>query len=342
MLAPPRRALPAVLALSASLSATAATPVIDWKSIYETYKQTQAQIEMHVQEIEQHINGVLSNITGQEELANATQEAALTDAALRRQDTQEIHNLGVAERAVPDRDVCRNLHHSEQFRSAAATAAAQRRTTTVTQGNLHRAAMFGDRNAADQARDNRTQIDQIVGWCAASETGACVDPTVLTETAAVGGARAEERRVAANLQVQLLTGVQAVPKPRAVDVQSADSRVLAVDVLRREAVRSLAAASLAAVAAETTPGPDGAPPPMAAYQAFVAERFGSPAAERWLLEVANAGDAGSEDVMPAEVLRKVAVLTGFSAHMDVEFYRQMLRIEALTAALVALEAEPLE
>ena len=326
----------AALVLALSASSWAATPVIDVGAIDQILRQTIEDRARHAANMSALEDALNLDVVGHEDNANAAQEAALSGAAIEREDAQALHNKEVAERATPDRDDCVNQVHSGRIQQAEEDAALERATMLQTQQNIHRGALFGERSAADQTRDNASQIDDIVNWC--GENDGCMDPTVLTTPGTPEGPVGDARRIAANLQVQVLTGAIARPKPRTVDINTTAGRADALRTMREEALRALASASLAAVAAENTPGAGGISP-VGGYRAFVAQRFGSPAAEQWLKQTANT--RGGETVMPSEVIRKIAVLDSFASHMAVRQYEQSLRMEALTAALLSLEVEPL-
>ena len=54
----------------------------------------------------------------------------------------------------------------------------------------------------------------------------------------------------------------------------------------------------------------------------------------------KASDDG-KNVFPSEIMRKIAVMDAFLVHMSVLQFKQQLRMEALMAAQLALEINPL-
>jgi hypothetical protein len=86
---------------------------------------------------------------------------------------------------------------------------------------------------------------------------------------------------------------------------------------------------------------------MAKYWAFAADRWGGgEQAIDSILTMQNANAEKTSDVTKrtndTQVIRKIAIMEAFQTYLAVEQYQQQLRMEALQAALLSIEVNPLD
>ncbi len=166
-------------------------------------------------------------------------------------------------------------------------------------------------------------------------SGAHKDPN----GAASAGAGPDEHdldMMALRRQVELLVGAPAALLAPPSALAGADALADASRDMRAVLIQKLAATSLMEVMRAHLVPPGEERSLVANLRLYSANRWGSPA---WLAEVSNSN--GGEPTSPWQVLRKQASLDALSAHLDVLAHEQRLRMEALTAALLALEVNPL-
>ena len=350
-------ALAAVLALGligpAAPPSHGKFPVVDIEAIIARIKATRERYKQWLEEQEW--------FKGKQELDAelAANEAnvvnnAMANVAARDTHTQAVkHRAEVMERARPDRDICENLEASDTIAEAEEAVVEGRWLEEAVEGEDETAQMAMDvREGYKAMRTKETRDEQValqrevarnimetcLGEDADSEEYQCVGTEILL-TGGDEGTLPKEGVAMGRRQVALITSP--VPAETTPDTYRDSDVALRSHVrdLRRAAIMNLAVSSFEQVLSQYS-GTDDQPSMVASLEDFAAKRFGGES-EDFLKALANADKSNSgDDIMPAEVLRKLATMQAFSLRMSVMQYRQSLRMQALEAAHLSLLLNP--
>ena len=358
-----RAAVAAVLLLVACPAWSAGTPVVDTKSIFQQIEEAYQKAKHWYEEQEWIKAGRKLRAKLTENEVHAEMRAASALAVRQHWGEAARRRAEVMERSRSDRDVCRNVQVSLELGEA--EHAQYREVVAPVRASFEeRSAAVLTQPAGTQRRHVMTKALEVLDRCQGAESdggggegdaSACVDAHGLL-TGGQEGALSEDDVETAKQQIDLLID----PMPRTVmpaeEVVRPADVALSVRERRRLAILSLASASLSEVLANyasvrTGGGDDGYTSRISALRKFAHHRFGAAAnggdpkeATEFQRLVANADTdmkKDGDDVMPAEVQRMQAAMDAYQTRLALLQYEQSLRMEALTATALALQANPL-
>jgi len=115
---------------------------------------------------------------------------------------------------------------------------------------------------------------------------------------------------------------------------------------RKHGLKMMAMSSLQQIRAERVSfGADGNSY-MSVMTSFVEDRFGSESAQAFMKKITNSDPNANKDVSkvttPEQVQRETFIINSFNTYLSLLKYKQQLRLEALTAALLTLEVDPIK
>ncbi|MGD1524412.1 hypothetical protein [Vibrio owensii] len=144
--------------------------------------------------------------------------------------------------------------------------------------------------------------------------------------------------------VDLITGpIPDYKKSESLPEGSPEKLALMNKEMRMLAIRSLANSSLEHIAGVRKSAGENAsmqvPSELGTLQEFDDKRWGD---VDWSLKVGGASKNIEDTDTRSEILRKMAVMQSFQIHLEMIKYKQMLRMEALQAADLSLQVQPLQ
>jgi hypothetical protein len=290
-----------------------------------------------------------SQLTGSE--IDAENAAATNIITRNGKAMEDVQNLDVKEQAEPDKD-------------AAATLAVQKNTqetrcdtvNTISKKTNKHTKKHADftSNGPEQTVKRRTAIDDFITTCEGLQepgedmsNSPCLKGSLLTGGSTID-TYDEKQQVAVDQYIELVAGVTPTVKSSS-EYKNASKSIknsVLIKEMRPEAFRSLVHTSLQEVAAmrgsPKNQNAAGRPSPLHNLTKFSDDRFGN---KEWLKMVQavhkNKASDDGKNVFPSEIMRKIAVMDAFLVHMSVLQFKQQLRMEALMAAQLALEINPL-
>ena len=342
--------VPLFMAGFSSLPALAqGTPVMDNKSILQQLMDRYEKIKQWVEEQEWIKKGMELRAKLSANSAHAEMRGASALAQRHHWQAATRRRVEVMERTRTDRDICRNVRHSMEFAEADAHHydLAVRPVRESFEGRSAHVLSVQDEGV--QERHVTEQALRMLDECSEDEVS-CVDAHGLL-TGTGKGYLTEPEMTQAKRQIELLVD----PHPRTARPQNRISSLgdvaQAIRERRRLAILSMSASSLAEVAANyasVSVGGGDYTSRLSSLRKFATYRFGSsadnPEGVKFQALIANADTAAKkagDDTMPAEVQRKQAAMDAFQTRLALMQYEQSLRVEALTATMLALQVNPL-
>lgn len=347
----------AVIAGGITLTGSAqAVPVVDSAAVAQMIQQNALQVRQWAEESQlvQFGHSLQADLASFE--VDNLNNAMANSIVRQNQNRTDIANTQARARRQPADDACQTVSASVNVEQAICGVDFVQEEEGAEYREMHtggideesgRLTMFAETAGEFEARRNEA-LQRQVESCQEVGVEKCIDTGLMFggDTGIVisdedGAAEATRN------QISLIAG----PEPE----RATDSRVpegtyagnaSRLRDMRREAIRQMVAKSLSEIRA-TRLSVDGMPSEFQNLYDFALTRWGSERASEWLATVTSThpdkGDAeGLDQDSPEEVLRKMAQMQAFMTYLSVEQYRHSLRTEGLTAALVALELEPVD
>lgn len=266
---------------------------------------------------------------------------------------EEVQNLDVMEKSIPDRDAADTL--TTQVLEKNADCASSIKTNEKVNKSLEKNCKFDVPEKA-QIKDRKKIVSKFIADCESLvddsitnkdenkiDKSMCLKASILTGGTTYDTYTKDEEK-AVNQYIKLIAGVAPALKNshKYKDSKNAHNDVL-IKEMRREAVRSLVVSSLTEIANNRAMSSENSNNPLMsklnALTDFVHKRYQN---EHWLKTLENVDHGEKNSVMPSQTIRKLAVMDSFLAHMSVLQYKQQLRMEALQSAQLAITADPLK
>lgn len=258
---------------------------------------------------------------------------------------QDIQNLEIQREFAPAESACSTITIRDTLDDiyCASDFALEESRSRLRENHLN-----FNQTTQQQSEHIATVAAEIVEDCQPEEEGEpsdCLLVGMLFGDMPDGSSRAEIERtsLATERQIELITGGIPSRKTDVRMIDSASGNAMRIGDYRREALKGMAQESLLAVrgAFVTQEGAPGSE--LEALWEFVNKRWSDDDGEFIKLITNTHPDKSDEDftTTPSQVLREMAVMEVFQSYMDVLNYEQSLREEALTAAMLSIEVEPL-
>lgn len=260
--------------------------------------------------------------------------------------TEEVQNLEVAEMTEPDKDACNTIAVQASLNDALCIAADKVRDKT--EETLEKNADF-TAIPSEQIQKQKEIASEFVEKCLELQdktvdeenpmaTSMCLRASILTGGSTIDTYDAQQSE-AVSQYIQLITGpIPSTKKTGTLEKDSNSRNMTLIGEMRKEAFRSMVSTSLHEIASLRT-SPGGVEmSPLHNMTRFNKDRFGK---IDWMATIQNVNPDKKNDVLPSEIMRKMAVMDSFMVHLSLMQYKQQLRIEALQAASLSLASNPL-
>lgn len=260
---------------------------------------------------------------------------------------QEIQNLEIAEQSTPDMDAPDTA--TIQVLEESATCSSTVNSKKTSEESLEDHCQF-ETPEKDQIKENREIVKGFIEDCENlkrdSDSGSSLgmNGTMCTQASILVGAGTldtldENQSKAVKNYIKLISGVNPdIKKSYKYKADSVAKRESLIREMRKEAFRNLAVTSLNEIAYMRI-SEEGRLAPLHLLSEFDSNRYKS---LDWSTKVSNTSISAKNSVYPSQILRKMAVMDSFLVHMSVLQYKQSLRQEAIDAASLAIQVEPLK
>jgi hypothetical protein len=263
---------------------------------------------------------------------------------------QELQNLEIKEQSEPDDDACKTVTNQVLLGQVSCKTLDQVIDKTSESEEKH--SNFG-KSYQETKADASKIMNKIIDECnilqdgefdenSPLKTSNCTKAGIFNGSVS-GDSLSQFDQKAADVFVDLVSGpVPDFKESNKFENGSYAQNEVRVKELRKEAIRSLVNTSLNEIKSMRTSISEtestAVPSPLATLNKFNEDRFLDP---DWVASVQNVNPGTKNFVTPTIIQRKLLVINSFIAHVELEQYKQQLRQEAILAALLAVEAEPL-
>lgn len=324
---------------------SALIPVTDVANLVESImgniqEMRQWAEEKAMKKLEAKISGANAQL-GVDALNNAIANVIVRDGMAK----QEIQNIDIIEKSAPDKESCAAIAASLMEKDAACVATEKStsavRRSTAKHSTFKATPAAQEQNITEIIKNKVAVCEQLLD----EEGDGTISSTLCTRAdlmlgGSTGNTFSNIETQAVDEYIDLISGTVPVKKT-AGNYDGADGaqKTILVNDLRREAFRSLVNTSLNEIAAIRKSANENEPSVLDSLQLFDDERYGS---TEWMAGVGNISPVPGEknQVLPSEVLRKIAGMDTFLVHMSMLQYKQQLRMEALLAGSLAYQIDP--
>lgn len=276
---------------------------------------------------------------------------------------EEIQNIEQLQRSMPAVSACGTITVSK----AVDDASCEIQETISTNTGKYAGESSGYTDTPKEFKKRKIKIAQkIVDQCRALSEGESIDegtvpdsseatyslpPECIRADYLMGGmgrdtfTKAEDE--ASKLAVKIIAGPIPDGKISANASDNLTTNTLRLKDYRKHALRLMVASSLEQVRAERVASADHGLSYVDMLNDFVEERFGGEAAIEYQKLTLNVHpEAEGKDInkmtTPEQVEREIKILQDFQAYLSLKRYKQQLRAEALTAAILSTQIDPVK
>lgn len=346
-----RAGLLALVLLLPSSPALAGFPVVDIPNTLENILGNLQAAARWVEEkglmkAEMDLQGILTGMKTDNDNNRSANEILRTTQVM-----TDIYNKQNAEKLASPPDACRTVHRAAQIADADCDREEDKKRTRTKLRTKHGVAAGGGGYSPSQYQAVvKTEAKKITDECGLSVDGSgkpiagkpseCVKSEYLLGSD-IDGLNDKGKEIV-NRQIDIVAG--AIPS-RGTDPRRGDdpmANLNRVNEARKEWMRAAVQESLTAIA-ELKLAPKGKPSLLQVMQQYADEKFGSYDAMDSLKAVTNTSPqkADGQETSVSQVVRMTGEVQNFMVWMEVLKFKQQLRMETLTAALLALEADRL-
>lgn len=263
----------------------------------------------------------------------------------------DVHNKQIQEQLASPPDACRTVDLAAKIADADCDREAEKKQARRKLRGKHGVASGGGGYSPAQYQQVvKTEAKQLVDACGltvdkngasmAGKASECVKSEYLLGSE-IDGLNAKGKEIV-NRQIDIVAG--AIPS-RGTDPRRGDDAMAnlnRINEARKEWMRAAVQESLTSIA-ELKLAPAGKPSLLQVMQQYADEKFGSYDAMDSLKAVTNTSPqkANGQETSVSQVVRMTGQVENFMVWMEVMKFKQQLRMETLSAAMLALEADKL-